>query len=103
MATNKDPRIDRKHQTLETREEQIKRNMLSVSGGKPYIEERLSRYPSESDTSWFGDTTRTESDASNSLSHIPGRKDRAYNINYPKRITTKPKHCLLYTSDAADE
>ncbi len=82
---DKDFRIKRKHATLESREEQITLNMMAVAGGRPYIDERLSRYPSESDTSWFG----TDAVTGTSVSNIPGRKDRAYNINYPKRITTK--------------
>lgn len=69
----------RTNPVLDSRRLQLTRNQLSVAGGKPYIEERLSRYPSESDTSWLG----------NAGMGVDGRKDRAFNINYPRRITTK--------------
>lgn len=77
---SKDPDVfTRIHPTLASRKEQIHLNQLAVEGGKPYINARLHRYPSESDTSWKGDGNQD----------VVGRKDRAYNINYPRRITSK--------------
>lgn len=76
---DEDIRLTRQHHILGERETQLLRNLMAVEGGKPYIDERLTRFPSESETSWLG----------NEEKDIVGRKDRAFNINYPKRITTK--------------
>jgi len=78
-----DQRITRAHNILTTRAEQIRLNLLAVAGGHPYIEARLARLPYESDVSWAGEDTLTNSTIGT------GRKDRAFLINYAGRITRK--------------
>jgi hypothetical protein len=80
--------LTRHHRTLAIREEQITRNLLAVRGGKPYIHERLARFPAESDTSWFG-TNTFGTKSLDGVYPILGRRERAYNVNYARRITDK--------------
>jgi len=96
MSENDDIRLTRTHVILHHREEQISRNIAAVEGGKPYIDLRLNRFPSESDSSWCGDSDRG----------VVGRKERAYNINYPRRITSKLNQYVFgnpITREGADE
>lgn len=71
----------RQHKILDERGDQIGINLLAYKGGVPYIEERLSRFPSESDTDFAGDTSTTPPSL--------GRSQRAFLVNYAKRITHK--------------
>lgn len=71
----------RKNRVLASRGDQIAMNWLAYNGGEPYIEERLSRWPSESDVDFLGDATLTPP--------ATGRKDRAFLVNYAKRIAHK--------------
>ena len=73
---------ERKNATLETREWQLSINNLGYKGGKPYIEERLSRFPSESSVDFDGGTT-------NDGYKINGRKEQAYVVPYLGRIVDK--------------
>jgi hypothetical protein len=86
MATQDDIRAARRHKILQKRGTQLGYNALAASGGNDYIEARLTRFPCETDTSWAG------SSALGRLSNgagVLGRKDRAYCINYARRIVTK--------------
>lgn len=71
----------RRHKILETRSDQLAINSLAYNGGAPYIESRLSRFPSESDVDFLGDRTTTTISL--------GRLQRAFLINYSKRIAHK--------------
>ena len=67
---------------------------MAAQGGVDYINARLTRFPCESDVSWAGTTvtqkqSKWASDWYKSGAAIIGRKDRAYCINYARRIVTK--------------
>ncbi len=79
LSEQKRIRARRKHAILTSRLIQLERNLKAMAGGGPYIEDRLSRFPSESDRSWDG-----SSDGA-----IKPRKDRAFLINYAGRICSK--------------
>lgn len=80
-----DIRATRVHKILASRRDQLSKNLLVHAGGAPYIETRLTRFPHEPNTSWFG----------NVQADIVGRKDRAYLINYATRIATKINQLVL--------
>jgi len=73
----------RQHKILQKRNKQISHNLMAAQGGLDYIEARLSRFPSESDVSWAGSSVAL------SGTNVIGRKDRAFCINYARRIVTK--------------
>ena len=75
----KDIRTTRVHKTLAARDAQLTLNLSVLRGGGDYIQRRLSKHPSETDTSWIGVAS----------GGTMGRKDRAYLINYASRIATK--------------
>lgn len=79
----------RKNRIIATRGDQIALNWLAYNGGKPYIDARLSRWPSESDTDFEGDLSATPP--------AIGRKDRAFLINYAKRIAHKINQYVFQT------
>lgn len=85
MAENKDIRASRVHPILKSRGAQIATNISSVTGGAPYIEERLHRHASESEASWSGKSMVPGLN----LSGAVGRKDRAYLPAYARRISNK--------------
>lgn len=96
MAVKADIRATRKHKVLIRRERQLGYNLLSKSGGGPYVDARLTRFTCESDASWAGTaaTRLKESKFSanwhrSDTSGIIGRKDRAFLINYAGRIVSK--------------
>jgi len=74
-----DKRATREHLILTDRKTQIQRNLMADAGGGPYINDRLTRFPSESKLSWEGSSDGT----------IRSRKERAFLINYAGRVTTK--------------
>lgn len=78
-SINRGTIAERNNEIYKDRSARIALNVRAYHGGKPYIDSRLSRFPSESDVDWAGDI-RTNSD---------GRKQRAYLINYCQRIATK--------------
>ncbi len=82
---NTDERLSRTHIILADRLDQIKLNLAAVAGGRPYIDERLSRLPFESDTSWNG------------VGKEGGRSARAFLINYAGRIATKINQYVFAT------
>ncbi len=69
----------RSHPTFEARRGNLYLNELAYYGGQPYIDERLSRFPSEDDSDWQGERSN-KSD---------GRKHRATLRNYVRRISDK--------------
>jgi hypothetical protein len=74
--------VERKNEILQSREHQLNVNYLGWKGGNPYIQERLSRFASESDVDWNGGS---RSDGST----VTGRKERAYVVPYLGRIVDK--------------
>lgn len=81
---------DRKHPILCSREKQIGWNILALEGGKPYVNERLSKFPSESDTAFYGQNRGfVASTFSTETKRVTGRLERAYAINHCSRIATK--------------
>lgn len=93
-SSTEDHRLKRQHKILVNREEQLHKNLLVAAGGQPYINEALSRMPSESDMSWLGDIQALQG-AQALRNPKPGRTDiiprrkRAHLINYAKRIINK--------------
>jgi len=75
--SSKDIRATREHEILKERRPQLSMNLSVLHGGKPYIKERLSKFPSESDLSWKG------------KGETKGRPDRAFLVNYAARIIQK--------------
>jgi hypothetical protein len=81
----------RQHKLLTERGDQIRTNLLAYHGGAAYIDERLCRWPSESDVDFYGDTpeaseTRFLNTGANATI---GRKQRAFLVNYAARIAAK--------------
>ena len=87
---NTDERLSRTHIILADRLDQIKLNLAAVAGGRPYIDERLSRLPFESDTSWNG------------VGKEGGRSARAFLINYAGRIAAKINQYVFSTAVQRD-
>lgn len=73
---------ERKNEVLDIRGYQLWINRLGYLGGQPYIEERLTRFPAESNIDWSGGTRKDGST-------VDGRKDNAYVIPYLNRIVNK--------------
>lgn len=71
--------LSRLHRVLSARAGDISTNLLAYHGGRPYIDARLSRFPAESDVDFLGDP------ATGAI----GRKDRAFLVNYARRIPHK--------------
>lgn len=90
MPDEKNILATRKHIVLAARESQLRINAQAVEGGAPYINDRLSRLPYESDVSWGG-SKLLQHRIGLSLSNFSaeGRKDRAYLINRAARICNK--------------
>ena len=84
--------ISRKHFIMSARGEQLRRNELSVYGGRPYIEERLWRAPNETDISWDGDPARG----------IVGRKTRTALVSDAGRIANKINQYIFKTPAVRD-
>ena len=72
--------------------DQIRYNLLAISGGRPYIDARLQRAPNESNLSWHGSQT----------DQIPGRKQRAFLINDAGRVAAKIEQYLFARPVARD-
>jgi hypothetical protein len=79
----------RRHTVLQARADQLATNLLAYYGGAPYIHARLSRFPSESDVDFFGSTE--------TLPPSIGRKERAFLINFAKRIAHKINQYVFAT------
>lgn len=103
MADQVDIRLTRTHKIYSDRIEQLQLNKLAVSGGKPYIDQRLSRLPFESDVSWSGSAWVSQKLGSGKLptggaAHGgDGRNSRAFLINYAARICAKINQYVFST------
>lgn len=73
------------HPVLDARRENIRINLLCRDGGQPYIDERLFRYPYESDISWYG-----AGDGNGAT-----RKDRTSYTNSAGRIVDKVEQYIF--------
>lgn len=87
--TKKDLRLTRVNPIIQDRQTQIQRNLAALEGGQTYIDLRLSRFPSESDSSWYGSNRTNNLSTLPNKSFSPGRSQRAYNINYAGRVVRK--------------
>jgi hypothetical protein len=76
---------------LASRLDQIRINMLAVAGGRPYIDERLSRFPKELSVDWDG------GGASVSGSGFPGRRARTFLVNHCLRAMKKLNQFVFAT------
>lgn len=74
--------LKRIHPILKCRYDQLQINLLALYGGRPYIEERLSRFAGEHKISWEGGTRKDGS-------HVTGRKEQAHCVPYAGRIAEK--------------
>ena len=82
----------RKHKILDARFKNLGINLLAYDGGDPYIEERLCRYPSESDVDFYGDSIgmiRETAFLNGGTTRTAGRQQRAFLNNYARRIASK--------------
>lgn len=87
----------RKHNIYEVRERQMAINLLGYHGGRPYIDNRLTRFPAESSIAWDGaESKREENRFNNSVVRV-GRKQRAYLVNNCARIATKIRQYVFQT------
>lgn len=84
--------LTRQHAIIQARNDQLNINLLAYNGGADYIDQRLSRWPSESDVDFYGDyqTAGTTSRfLNNGQTPTIGRKQRAFLTNYARRIAEK--------------
>lgn len=72
----------RKHPTYAAREDQLRINLLALDGGRPYVDERLSRFAGESAIDWEGGARADGTP-------VTGRLEQAHCIPYPGRIADK--------------
>ena len=99
MATEAEILLTRKNQTYIDREEQLRVNILALNGGRPYIDNRLTRFPAESDVEWNGSAVlHKESTFSNVQPGVKGRRERAYLINNAFRIAEKIRQFVFATA-----
>ncbi len=71
-------------------------NLLALEGGRPYIEARLTRFPSESSIDWSGSGVSTsEKRFSTWTIKSVGRKQRAYLVNTAARIAEKIRQTVF--------
>jgi len=78
----------RENPTYKARKKQLNINLLGYKGGRPYINERLSRFPGESKSDWEG-TIRKDG------SVVTGRRDQSHSIPYLGRIAEKINQHVL--------
>lgn len=92
----------RRHKVLEARADQIGINILAYHGGTPYIDARLCRFPAESDIDFFGsfggELNEKRFNTSGGATRAIGRKDRAFLINYARRVAAKINQYVFATS-----
>ena len=81
---------NRKHRVIAERMDKLSLNMLALKGGRPYVKERLTRFPGESQIDWGGTSgNATEARFAESTLGIAGRKQRAYLVNHAARVAEK--------------
>ena len=82
---------NRLHPVIQVRGPQLALNMLALHGGRPYIEERLSRYAGETKAEWAGGTRKDGST-------VTGRKDRTHNVPILRRMVAKLNQYIFQTA-----
>jgi len=78
----------REHQIYSERKGQLKINLLGMKGGRPYVNERLSRFSGESTSDWKGSERKDGS-------KINGRLEQSHCIPYLGRIVEKINQHVL--------
>lgn len=86
---------ERRNPIYAARAEQLRINALALDGGRPYVEERLSRFAGESEVDWSGGTR------ADGIS-VTGRLEQAHCIPYPGRIADKISQ-YVFAEDASRE
>jgi len=80
----------REHVIYHVRSNKLHLNELALHGGRPYVDERLTRFPGESTIDWDGSTGLiSKSKFGNGQIRVEGRKFRAYLVNHAGRIAEK--------------
>lgn len=82
----------RKHAFIEARREQLRINLLALSGGRPYIDARLSRFPKELSVDWDGGDGVQLSEkrfGKAGGNQFPGRRNRTFLVNHCLRAVKK--------------
>lgn len=82
---------DRIHTILNTRHDQLQINLLGLRGGRPYVDNRLSRFAGETEVDWSGGTRKDGTT-------VTGRRDQAHLIPYLARIAEKINQHVLGVS-----
>lgn len=93
--------LGRRHPIYAERETAIKTNILAYHGGRPYIEERLTRFPAESAIAWAGNEAVRQNRFSNAVPAV-GRKQRAYLVNNAYRICQKIRQFVFQRQPERD-
>ena len=76
-------------------------NLLALKGGRPYVEERLCRFPGESNIDWAGKRAIQNQKRFDDLQYtMAGRQERAYLVNHAARVAEKIRQ---YVFNAAPE
>lgn len=78
----------REHEFYTARCAQWALNDLALKGGTAYINQRLTRFPAETDIDWEGDSDK----------NITGRRQRAFLVNYCRRLATKLNQYVFATA-----
>jgi len=87
---------NRQNATYEVRFPKLKLNTLALHGGRPYIEERLTRFPGESVIDWAGSQVSTSQNRFNANGiNVEGRRSRAYLVNHAGRIAEKVRQYVF--------
>ena len=81
----------RHHRTIDQRARKLHQNLLVLRGGRPYIAERLARFPAESTVDWTGSGSFVDENRFEKVGKIDmeGRQGRAYLVNHARRIADK--------------
>jgi len=83
--------MTRQHPDYEIRAEQMTINIMSLRGGRNYVEKRLSRFAGESRIDWDGGERADGSKAT-------GRKEQSHVFPYPRRIADKLNQYVFQTA-----
>lgn len=87
---------NRQNVTYEKRFDKLRLNTLALYGGRPYIRERLTRFPGESTIDWAGSgVSYNQNRFSRSTIKVEGRRGRAYLVNHAGRIAEKVRQYVF--------
>jgi len=89
-ATPEEVIAKRENVTYCARSNKLYLNILALNGGRPYIAQRLTRFPGESTIDWDGTHGNVnKSQFGSSTVVVEGRKYRAYLVNHAARVAEK--------------